>query len=139
MLEFNNGPEPEILAYNDGRPLCDGAWHSVFVSKDRLAGSVSVDNNDLQTVVSSCDTCQDFMATNTDSPLYVGGLPGNANIIPTTDFHYCVLYVASVQSRYNIFGGSFEGCLSNLYIQQENRNRQSLLFSQAIQHENVQF
>ena len=77
VLEFDNGPMREILEYNVSRELCDGAWHSLFVSKDELAGSISVDDNGLQTVVSSCDICQSFVAINTDGPFYVGGLPGN--------------------------------------------------------------
>ena len=80
MLEFDNGPMRETLEYFDGRQLCDGVWHSLFVSKDGLTGSVSVDNSPPQSVVSSCDLCQSFVAVNTDGPLYVGGLPGKPSI-----------------------------------------------------------
>ena len=66
----------EVLEYFDGRQLCDGAWHSLLVSKNGLTGTISVDGNPPQTVVSSCDFCQSFFAINTDDPLYVGGIPG---------------------------------------------------------------
>ena len=76
MLVFDNGPMREILEYSEGEQLCDGAWHSLSVSKDRQTGSISVDGNIRQTVVSSCATCQNFSATNTNDPLYIGGIPG---------------------------------------------------------------
>lgn len=67
----------EMLEYSNTGQLCDGNWHSLFVSKDGLAGIVSVDGNAPQMVVSSCDICQSFFAVNTDDPLYIGGIPGN--------------------------------------------------------------
>lgn len=76
VLVFNNGPMREELQYCMDTQLCDGAWHSLFVSKNGLAGAISVDANNLQTVISSCDICQNFLAVNTDDPLYVGGIPG---------------------------------------------------------------
>ena len=76
MLVFDNGPMREILEYSEGGPLCDGAWHSLSVSKDGRTGSISVDGNIQQTVVSSCAICQNFFATNTNDPLYIGGIPG---------------------------------------------------------------
>lgn len=140
VLEFDNGPFTETLVYNDGRQLCDGEWHSLFVSKIELAGSISVDGNALQSEVSSCDVCPNFIAANTDSPMYVGGLPGIINYSPTLNLSHDMLFLITdfVRSRYNILGGSFLGCLSNLYIHQEDREQQSLLFSQAQQYENVQ-
>lgn len=66
----------EMLEYSNSRQLCDGAWHSLFISKDGLTGTVSVDGNTPQSVVSSCEICRSFFAVNTDDPLYVGGIPG---------------------------------------------------------------
>ena len=53
--------------------------------------------------------------------------------------HYVAIYAASIRSRFNLMGDSFRGCLSNLYIDPDGRKPQSLPFSQALQHENVQF
>jgi hypothetical protein len=76
VLVFDNGPMREILEYSNGGQLCDGNWHSLLISKNGLAGTISVDGNTPQTVVSSCDICQSFFAVNTDDPFYVGGIPG---------------------------------------------------------------
>lgn len=76
-LVFDNGPMREELEYCVNVQLCDGAWHSLFVSKNGQSGSISVDTHDVQTVLSSCDICQNFLAINTNDPLYVGGIPGN--------------------------------------------------------------
>lgn len=88
VLVFDNGPMKEELEYYDGRELCDGAWHSVRVSKDGLVGTISVDGNSPQVVVSSCDICQSFLAVNTDDPLYVGGIPGKTNITKCSIHQY---------------------------------------------------
>ena len=73
---FDNGPKVEVLEYFDGRELCDGDWHSLLVSKDGLAGLISVDGRTPQRKISSCGICQNFLATNTKDSLYVGGIPG---------------------------------------------------------------
>lgn len=89
MLAFDNGPMREVLEYFDGRQFCDGAWHSLLVSKNGLTGMVSVDGNPPQTVASSCDFCQSFFAINTDDPLYVGGIPGNTTYQPVVVVMLC--------------------------------------------------
>lgn len=66
-----------MLEYSESVQLCDGAWHSLFISKDGLTGVISVDGNTPQFVTSSCEICQSFFAVNTDDPLYIGGIPGN--------------------------------------------------------------
>lgn len=50
----------------------------------------------------------------------------------------CVI-LDSIQSQFTIESGSFEGCLSNLYIQSNQDERLALIFSQALEQENVEF
>ena len=138
MLVFDNGPMREELEYCTEQQLCDGAWHSLLVMKNGLVGGISVDTNGLQTVVSSCEVCQHFFAVNTDGPLYVGGIPCKfvIKLITRSQIIAILLYSATVRSRYT---GSFEGCLGNFYIHREGRAPEALIFSQAIEQENVVF
>lgn len=73
---FDNGPMREVLEYSARDQLCDGAWHFLQVNKSGQRGSISVDRRETQEVISSCETCPNFSATNTNDPLYIGGLPG---------------------------------------------------------------
>ena len=75
VLIFDNGPQLETLQYS-GSSLCDGSWHSLKVTKNEQRGSISVDGGKEQTVTSLCDSCSQFSATNTNGPVYIGGLPG---------------------------------------------------------------
>ena len=87
---FDNGPQVEILAYR-GNALCDGQWHSLQVYKNEQMGSISVDNGDQQTIISHCDSCSHFSATNTNSPLYIGGIPGEL-LCSFQLVSYCVVF-----------------------------------------------
>lgn len=80
VLVFNNGPMREELQSCNTEQLCDGIWHSLFVSKSGLTGTIIVDRTPPETLTSSCDICQNFLAINTDDPLYVGGIPGKAKL-----------------------------------------------------------
>lgn len=87
----------EILEYSNAGQLCDGNWHSLLVSKNGLTGTIAVDGNAPQSVVSSCDVCQSFFAVNTDDPLYVGGIPGNYYYsIPPNPWYKLVLTYSSL-------------------------------------------
>ena len=58
---------------SDPRELCDGAWHSIVVTKSDIEGSLTVDDN---TPVSGTSAVTDHVAVNIDTPLYAGGVPG---------------------------------------------------------------
>ena len=77
---FDNGPGEEVVEY---RPpidtmLCDGQWHSIAVEKDGETGYLSIDGGDRLFVTSAFSN---FLAVDTNHPLYVGGVPGECNNI----------------------------------------------------------
>ncbi len=76
VLVFDNGPMSEELRYVNASRLCNGDWHSLRVVKNGLTASISVDEGIYQTITSSCSVCVNFLATNTNDPLYIGGIPG---------------------------------------------------------------
>lgn len=45
----------------------------------------------------------------------------------------------TLRSRYTVETQSFEGCLSNLYVYRDRSKPEALIFSQAQEHENVEF
>ncbi len=77
-LVFDNGPQVETLT-NPTTNLCDGQWHSLEVTKIGQRGTISVDGGDPAAITSQCDNCMLFTATNTNGPLYIGGLSGEKN------------------------------------------------------------
>lgn len=48
-------------------------------------------------------------------------------------------HAANVRSRYPVETESFEGCLRNFNIYRDGRKLEVLIFSQAQEHENVEF
>jgi len=78
-LVFDNGPQVETLTHT-GTALCDGVWHTLKVYKSEQMGSISIDGGGQQIITSYCESCPLFSATNTNSPLYVGGLPGRLTL-----------------------------------------------------------
>ena len=47
--------------------------------------------------------------------------------------------IDSLRFRYTVESGSFEGCLSNLYITRDGRSPETIVFSQALEGQNVDF
>lgn len=127
----------EVLEYSESGQLCDGAWHSLFVSKTGASGTISVDGNVPQTVTSSCEVCQSFFAVNTDDPLYVGGIPGTAKNYDKFDCFHC-FNIGTVRPRYAVESESFEGCLRNFYLYRSGLP-EALVFSLAQEHRHVDF
>lgn len=78
------------MLQHDSTTLCDGAWHSLSVIKAGLDGFIAVDGGPLQRTTSSCEVCQSFFATNTNGPLYIGGIPGKWK-----GHHLCLLIIVS--------------------------------------------
>ena len=72
---FDNGPGPSFVEYLPPSPacLCDNQWHSVSLVKDGIRGTLSVDGAN---PVSESSNAVNFVSLDTDSPFFVGGVPG---------------------------------------------------------------
>ena len=73
---FDNGPGDVVVEYvpaSDPMELCDGQWHSLVIEKNGGTGYLTVDGG---TPISVTSRFSNFLAINTNDPLYVGGVPG---------------------------------------------------------------
>lgn len=69
----------EYVPASDPVELCDGQWHSVTIEKDGESGYLTVDGG---TRLSVTSRFSNFLAINTNDPLYVGGVPGKCLVFP---------------------------------------------------------
>lgn len=69
---FDNGPRAVVVEYV-GSTVCDGQWHSLRVEKEALTGRLFLDGRQ---VASSSSEFSNFLAVNTNHPLFIGGVPG---------------------------------------------------------------
>lgn len=79
---FDNGPGEVVVEYvpaMDPLELCDGQWHSLTIDKDGETGYLTVDEG---TRLSVASRFSNFLAVNTNDPLYVGGVPGKLYYLP---------------------------------------------------------
>ena len=77
---FDNGPGEEVIEFlpaDDPGGLCDGQWHSITIEKDGETGYLTVDGG---TRLSVTSLFSNFLAINTNDPLYVGGVPGECYV-----------------------------------------------------------
>ncbi|XP_071452213.1 laminin subunit alpha-2-like [Hetaerina americana] len=114
-LELHNGKVLMSGDMGDGHPfrveqglpasspmqLCDGQWHKVKARYVNNELTLRVDHQDVQYGLSGNGNLTE---TNTDSPLYIGGLPDNASS-------------GTLLSRDN-----FKGCIRNMMIGGEKRD-----------------
>ena len=73
---FDNGPGDVVVEYvpaSDPMELCDGQWHSLVTEKNGGTGYLTFDGG---TPISVTSRFSNFLAINTNDPLYVGGVPG---------------------------------------------------------------
>jgi len=72
---FDNGPQEVVVEYTptSGSGVCDGQWHSLRVEKNRVTGTITLDET---VVASQSSTFTNFVAVNTNDPLFIGGVPG---------------------------------------------------------------
>ena len=71
---FDNGAEPVAVNYQLPSPqtLCDNQWHTVSLEKNLITGTLSLDGDMVASVESRAVS---FVSLDTDSPLFVGGVP----------------------------------------------------------------
>ena len=76
---FDNGPGEVLVEYTPANAslLCDGSFHTLDARKEGVAGSLRVDGA-LVASGRSPDSEANFVAINTNDPLYLGGVPGIA-------------------------------------------------------------
>lgn len=72
---FDNGPGEEVVEYRppNDMEICDGQWHSIIIEKDGETGYLTVDRGSRHSVTS---VFSNFLAVDTNHPLYIGGVPG---------------------------------------------------------------
>lgn len=73
-LRYNLGAGAQILMA--GHDLYDGRWHRVTVERRGLVTALSVDNATSTTTAASADKELQFGRLASNSPVYVGGMPG---------------------------------------------------------------
>lgn len=121
---FDNGPGEVLVEYTPANAslLCDGSFHTLDARKEGVAGSLRVDGA-LVASGRSPDSEANFVAINTNDPLYLGGVP------------------AGTPTRFTSVAESFQGCLSNVFIQQGGAEgeQEGVVFAQAEEFENVSF
>lgn len=86
QFAFDNGPGEEVIEYipsNNPMELCDGQWHSLIIEKNGGTGYLIVDGG---TRLSVTSRFSNFLAINTNDPLYVGGVPGECLVL----LFYCL-------------------------------------------------
>jgi len=68
----NNGDGPFSSSFTKGEyDLCDGKWHSIFATKLKNVVTLAIDQQNSQAGIGPFRS----LTTNTNTPIYLGGLP----------------------------------------------------------------